>query len=809
MFRNYLKIALRQLLKQKMYSAIKIGGFALGIAACLLIALFIRNELSYDSSYPNADRIYRIVGEFNDNGVIDKGTSTPAPMAQVLKTDFPEIEKVGRLMPNSLFPGAGSNYLRAIDQQQNNYENGFTYADQAILDILNIPMVYGNREHALDEPNTIVISKKKADKYFPNQNPVGKSILLNDDKNRPYKISGVMHDFPPTSHLQYDFLLTLTGIEFWPGEQSTWRASNYDNYVLLRTGTDVSRFEKKITSAILKNYVIPSMQLQGNKDVEKVKKSASLHLQPVKNIHLKSFDIDDGLSHGDIRFIWLFGAIACFILIIACINFINLSTAKSANRAKEVGLRKVVGSHRTSLVQQFLTESLLFSFLSFIIGMLLARLLLPYFNLLAAKSLSIPWNEWWLIPIVITSSIIIGIVAGIYPSFYLSSFKPINVLKGQLSRGSKNSTLRNGLVVFQFTTSIILIISTFVIYNQMQFILNTKLGFNKDQVILIEGTNTLGNDVKNFKNELLKLPQVESVSISDFLPVAGTKRNGNTFWNEGKIKEESGTDSQFWIVDEDYVNTLGMKIIAGRNFSSKMPSDSQAVIINQTLANQLNLKDPIGKRITNGNAFQVVGVVEDFHFESMRDNIEGLCMSLGSSPSIVSVKINTANIRNLVPSVTSLWKKFAPGQPIRYNFLDESFANMYADVQRMARIFTSFAILAIIIACLGLFALSAFLAEQRSKEIGIRKVLGATISQLTSLLSKDFIKLVLIAVLVASPIAWWAMNKWLQDFVYRVNISAWVFIAAGIAALFIALITVSFQSIKAALDNPVKSLRSE
>ena len=810
MFKNYFTTALRQLRKQKMYSAIKIGGFALSIAACLLIALYIRDESNYDRSYPETGRIFRVVGKFNDKGTIEKWVDFPAPMAQVLRTDFPEVEKSGRLMSNSLFPGAGSNYLRRSDLQQNSYEDGFSYADEEILNILKIPMVYGDRAHALDEPNTMVISKRKADKYFPNQNPVGKIMFLNDNKTKPYKIGGVMQDFPTTSHLTYDFLLTLRGVEFWRGEQADWGANNYCDYLLLRTGTNSAQFEKKLTSALLKNYIIPDMVKGGNKDVEKVAKNASFLLQPVSDIHLKSYDIHDGLSHGDIRFIWLFGAIACFILLIACINFINLSTAKSANRAKEVGLRKVVGSHRSSLIEQFLTESLLFSFFSFGLGLLLAGTLLSLFNSLSAKSLTIPWKEWWLIPIMISMAFVIGILAGLYPSFYLSSFKPISVLKGQISRGSKNSILRNGLVVFQFTTSIVLIISTFVIYRQMQFILNQKLGFDKDQVLLIQGVNTLGSEVKNFKNDLIKLPQVKSASVSDYLPVAGTKRNGNTFYNEGKTKEESGVDTQFWLVDADYTKTMGMNIVAGRNFSPEMPSDSQGVVINQTLANKLNLKNPIGKRITNtAGVFNVLGVVQDFNFESMRDPIGGLCLFLGNSPSIISVKVNTADMKNLVTSVTSVWKEFAPAQPIRYTFLDESFANMYADVQRMGRIFTSFAMLAIIIACLGLFALSAFMAEQRNKEIGIRKVLGASVSSITTMLSKDFVKLVVIAIVIASPIAWWAMTKWLQDFAYRADISWWVFIVSGLMAVLVAIITISFQSVKAGLANPVKSLRSE
>ncbi|MBB6127944.1 ABC transporter permease [Mucilaginibacter lappiensis] len=811
MIKNYLKIAVRQLLKQKMYAAIKVGGFALSIAACLLIALYIREELSFDKSYPDADSIYRIVGIYNMDNIHEKGVDWPAVMGRTMKTDFPEVEKFGRLMPNSLFWGAGSNELKRSDAPENTHEEGFVYADQSLLDILKLPMIYGDRAHALAEPLTMVISKSKADKYFPGQNPVGKVMYLNNNKSKPYKIGAVMQDIPTTSHLhEYNFFLTLAGVEFWNGEQTTWQASNYRIYVALKPETNMAQFNKKVTDGIINNYYIPDMIKSGDKNASKIKNALTMRVQNVEDINLRSYDIHDGMSHGDIRFIWLFGAVAGFILLIACINFINLSTAKSANRAKEVGLRKVVGSQRSGLIQQFLTESLLYSFFSFALGLILAVILLPYFNMLASKSLTIPWQQWWLLPTVLVSAVIIGVVAGIYPAFYLSGFKPAEVLKGKLSSGSKSSGLRNGLVVFQFTTSIILIISTFIIYNQMQFILNKKVGFEKDQVVMIQGTNTLDNEVKNFKEELLKLPAVKSVSISDFLPVAGTKRNGNPFYNEGKVKTETSVGGQFWDIDADYIKTFGMKLVAGRNFNPAMKTDSQAVIINQTLAKRLNLKNPVGKRISNGgDPMLVIGVVQDFNFESLRDGIEPLVLHLSNSNSIVSVKVKTGDMKNTLAEITRTWKSFSPNQPIRYTFMDERFASMYADVQRMGRIFTSFAILAIIIACLGLFALAAYMAEQRSKEIGIRKVLGASIGNITTLLSLNFIKLVFIAIVIASPIAWWAMTKWLQDFTYRIPIGWEVFVFAGIVAISIALLTVSFQSIKAAIANPIKSLKSE
>jgi putative ABC transport system permease protein len=809
MFKNYLKIAVRQLLKQKMYSAIKIGGFALSIAACLLIALYIKDELSYDKNWTQADRIYRITGEYNVDGKTKTGTAWPAPMAKALKIDFPEVERSGRFMDAPLFYGAGSNQVRRADAEQNTFEKGFAYADQDMLDILQVPMVFGDRDHALTEPNTVVISKSKADKYFPNQNPVGKTIILNNKTEDPYKIGGVIQDFPATSHIHYDFLLTLTGHQLWNNEQTNWMASNYPTYVLLKPGTDVAKFQSKL-KLILTKYYIPAIQSTGNKKVKEIVSKARLLVQPVKEIHLYSADMDDGLEKGDIRFVWLFGAIAFFILVIACINFINLSTAKSANRAREVGLRKVVGSLRASLIKQFLAESILYSALSFVLAILIAILLLPYFNMLAAKQLTIPWTSWWLLPLIITAAVIIGVIAGIYPSFYLSSFKPISVLKGQVSRGSKNSFLRNGLVIFQFTTSIFLIVSTIVIYNQTQYFLNKKIGFEKDQVMLLQGTNTL-NEKEIFKNELLKSSQIKSVSITDYLPVANTTRNGNPFWKEGKTKEDASVGGQKWVVDYDYIKTMGMKIAEGRDFSKEMRGDTAAAVINQAMANKLGLKNPIGARITNSFAtFTVIGVLEDFNFESMKQSIIPVCLTLGKyNSSIIAIKMNAANVQDVTNYVSSVWKQFSPNQPVRYTWLDESFSNMYADVKRTGRIFTSFAVLAIIIACLGLFALSAFMAEQRNKEIGIRKVLGASTSGITAMLSKDFLKLVIIAILIGSPVAWWAMTKWLQDFAYHISINWWMVAIAGLLAIVIALITISFQSIKAALMNPVKALRSE
>jgi putative ABC transport system permease protein len=808
MLRNYLTIGWRNLLKQKMYSAIKIGGFALGISACLLIALFIRDELSFDKHYTNTDRIFRLIrsGEFSEG--FERSVWFEAPFARKLKEEFPDVEEAGRINASELF-GAGSNEIRRADQVENYYEEGFAYADQELLDILEIPMVYGTREHALAEPGSVVISKSKADKFFPNEDPVGKLLVTNNNTANPLKVGGVMQDFPSNSHMQYHFLISLTNREFWKGEQDLFWATNYPTYVRLREGADPKVLERKMLSMVEK-YLLPHWTQRRAVDAKKVLATFRYELQPVSDIHLKSTGIYDTAPRSDIRYIWLFGGIACFVLVIAAINFINLSTARSANRAKEVGLRKVVGSLRVHLIRQFLTESLLFCVCSFVIGLALAILLVPYFNELSGKSLTFPWSEWRLLPLILAALVMVGLIAGLYPSFYLSSFQPVHVLKGSVTKGSQGSFLRSLLVVFQFTTSIILVVGTIVIYRQMNFILNTKVGFDKDQVLLIQGTNSIGNRAKTFKDEILQLSDVKSVSFADYLPIKGTKRNGNGFWREGEVETSPAVYGQRWVVDNDYIKTMGMRIMSGRDFDINVASDAQSVIINQKLANDLFQGDALGKQLTTGDVPKtVIGIVENFHFETMKEEIGPLCMLMGFNSNITSVKVKTADMAGFLNSIESIWKKFAPHQPLRYTFLDDSFEAMYADVKRTGHIFNSFAILAIVVACLGLFALSAFMVERRGKEISIRLVLGASVKSIFRLLTQDFVKLVVISFLIAAPLGWYLMNDWLQEYKYKTDITWEVFLIAGGLALAIAIITISFQAIKAAVVNPAQSLRSE
>tara|TARA_R110000868_G_scaffold262027_2_gene520417 strand:+ start:28702 stop:31119 length:2418 start_codon:yes stop_codon:yes gene_type:complete len=805
MYKNYLKIAWRSIKGEKLFTFIKVGGFAMGIAACLLIALFINDELSYDQQYKNKDRIYRVVLQGVMDGELRKSVHFQLPFADALQSDFPEIQKAGKINMSELF-GAGKRGLRLAGESQNNFEDGFVFANQNILEILEISLEQGNTKEALLQPGNIVMSKSKADKYFPHGDALGKTIVLDDNSSRPYTITGVMPDFPKNSHLQFNFLLPIEDTNM------SWTNQNYFTYVLVDENASIPTLEKKMFS-IMENYVIPAQLARGRApDFIEILKTIEYKLQPIGDIHLRSdLAMGDGLKHGDIRFVWLFGAIAGFILLLACINFINLSTAKSANRAKEVGLRKTVGAFKSNLVEQFLTESVLFSIISFILGLLLAWALLPTFNVIAAKSILFPWEVWWFVPLMVGSALFIGILAGMYPAFYLSSFRPVNVLKGSISVGSKSGKLRSGLVVFQFATSVILIIGTLIIYKQMDYIQHKELGYDKEQVVVLEGANILGNKSESFKEQLLQLPEVQTVTKSDFLPIDGAKRNGNTFKKTGEGIEDRGVPAQIWRVDYDYIKTLGIQVKEGRDFSREFASDSvNSMIINDQMAHELGYDNPIGKQINNGMDWTIVGVVQDFHFKSLKEDIAPLSLIIANNDSgAISVKIKPDNIGESLASIEAIWNKNVPNQAFAYSFLDQKFNQMHEDVERMGKIFNSFALFAILVACLGLFALSAFMVEQRKKEISIRLVLGAPFESIYKLLTLDFLKLIFLAILIAIPIGWYMMNRWLEDFAYKIDIGWEIFLSAGGIALVIAVATISYQSIGAALIKPLKSLRTE
>ncbi|MEM7110152.1 MAG: ABC transporter permease [Bacteroidota bacterium] len=804
MFNNNLKIAWRHLVKQKMYSVIKIGGFALGIATCLMITLFVKDELRYDQHYKDKDQIFRLVFEFEGEGA---WVWFPAPTAEVLVSDFPEIEKSGRLLNAESF-GAGTSEIQINDNSQIYHESGFTYVDHDLLEILEIDFVQGDSRSALKQPHSMVISERKAKKFFPNSDPIGQTIVMkNNARGGPFTITGVVQ-LEEASHFQYDFFMTLAGVELWPGEQDFWNATNYHTYFKVNSNTNHQQLEEKL-DLITTKYFAPTWVAAGDQGVEEASKKVSYVMQPIPAIHLYNGDIADNLNHGDIRFVWIFSAVALFILLIAAINFVNLSTAKSANRALEVGLRKIVGSSRSTLINQFLTESIVFSFIAFAVALCLVGILLPYFNALAGKDLILPFAAWWFLPTLFGISLLLGVLAGFYPAIYLSSFKPIHTLKGNLSKGSKSSGLRSMLVVFQFATSIILIIATFIIQRQMDFILNKDLGFDKNQVLIIQGTNTLGGQSISFKNELLNLTGVENVSMSDYLPVAGTMRDNNAFYKEGMRGKENPILGQIWRVDADYIHTMGMNLIDGRNFNNDMISDSLSLIINKKMAEAMGFENPVGQRIQHFNKLKpVIGVIDNFHFESMKDEIRPLCLAIGSNSATTSVKMKTEDISGTITSIESIWHRFAPHQEIRYSFLDDRFALMYQDVQRMGTILTACSVLAIVVACLGLFALSAFMVEQRTKEISIRLVLGASLNNIFRLLTANFLKLITLSILIAAPMAYYVMDRWLADYIYQTKLGWDVFVISSGLVILVAISTISYQSLKAGLMRPAENLRS-
>ena len=600
----------------------------------------------------------------------------------------------------------------------------------------------------------------------------------------------------------------------------TYLSHNFQTYILLREGTDYKAFEKNFDQVIEK-YVLPQakqfMQINSMDDFKKAGNNLQYYLMPLTKIHLYSDRFPELGINGSIQYVYIFGAVAIFILLIACINFMNLSTARSANRAKEVGIRKVLGTEKQSLIRQFLTESTMMALISLVIAIVIAWTVLPFFNNISNKSLTIQsLLSGRVLPMLILLPLIVGLLAGSYPAFFLSSFQPIQVLKGRINAGFRKSNLRSSLVVVQFFVSIFLIIGTIIVYRQLDYIQTKKLGFNKDQVLIINGTGALTNNAEAFRNEVLNMKGVVSGTLSGFLPVSSSSRNDNTFSTEAVMDSKNGFTMQNWSVDHNYIPTLGMEIIRGRNFSPSFGTDSSAAIVNESAAQVMGHADPIGKKIYEATGpgqpptvYTVIGIVKNFHFESLRQNISPLSLRLRRNPFAASFKVNTQDIKDLVNQVESKWKSMAPGMPFSYRFLDEAFDNMYRTEQRVGRVALAFSILTILIASLGLFGLGTYMAEERTKEIGVRKVLGASVSNIVQMLSVDFLKLVLISALFAIPIGWWVMNTWLQDFAYRINVGWWVFIVAIAVAAIIALATVSYQAIKAAVSNPVKSLRTE
>jgi len=808
MIRNYLKTAYRSLLKNKGFTAINVLGLALGLATCLLIVFYVFDELSYDHYNAKIDRIYRVNSDIKFGGNENSYAVSPAPLAAAIKASFPEIEQVVR------FRNRGGYQVKKGNQDIE--EDNMIYTDPSIFNVFTIQMIDGDPATALKEPHSVVITDEMARKYFNRTtNVAGQTLTFGDTAF--YKVTGVIKKLPKQSHFNFDFFLSSSTLH--SDEDLAWFSNNFNTYLLLRPGTDYKKLQAKLPS-FLRAQAGAQLQSILHINFDQLEKGGSyfrFSLTPLKDIHLHSDRVGEIGMNGNISSVYIFSSIGLFILLIACINFMNLSTARSANRAREVGVRKVLGSARGQLIAQFLTESVIVTLVAAVIAVFAAWALLPLFNNLAGKELVVtPQVFEWSLPVLFGIVVIIGFIAGAYPAFFLSAFQPIQVLKGKLAGGFKGGFLRGSLVVFQFFISIVLIIGTLVVYKQLKYIQDKDLGFNRDHVLIIQRIWQLGDKDKAFRSEISQLAGVKSASLSGFLPTSDAG-NSTSFFKNPTLDQKNALLTQEWFVDENYIPTLDIKMAAGRNFSAQMATDSTAVVINEAAAMQLGYENPINQELYTPNdpmgktmkTYHIIGVMKNFNYRSLKEDIKPLLLVYQEDRGAMTVRIKTSNIPALLDQVKAKWTSFVPSKEFNYTFMDDAFNQQYNTEQRTGTIAITLTSLAIIIACLGLFGLAAYAAEQRTKEIGIRKVLGANISTIVGMLSKDFIKLVLIAIVLAVPIGWYFMDKWLQGFAYRINIQWWIFAAAGLAAIIIAFVTISFQSIKAALINPVKSLRSE
>jgi putative ABC transport system permease protein len=807
MFRNYFKVALRNLWKSKGFTAINIIGLAIGLSTCLLILIYVMDESGYDRYNTKADRIYRLDCDIKFGGNAVDLAVAPPPAGPVVLKDYPEVEKEVRLR------AAGARLVKKGNQ--NIQEFAVAYADSTLFDVFTLPMIAGDPHTALREARSVVITERIAKKYFDAVNVVGRTLVMND--SLPYAIKGVIRDIPAQSHFHYDFFLSMTELQAEMNSYDAWAQTEYNTYILLRKGTDPRRFEAKLGQIVTK-YMAPFLLQAVNLSMEDFYKAGDrirYYLTPLTTIHLHSNKVGEFEGNGNIQYVYIFTAVAIFILLIACVNFMNLSTARSSARAREVGIRKVLGSLRRHLVSQFMMESVMLSFIAMLLALGLAWLFLPVFNELSGKQMVIGlFSRAWLAPAILVLMLIVGILAGSYPALFLSAFRPIIVLKGNLATGFKTGWLRNTLVVFQFGTSIFLLVGTAVIYRQLNYIHHRELGFDRQQVLIVHDTWTLGNGVRPFKARLLQLPGVEGATMTGFLPTS-TYRSNDAIFTSPDLDARKVISMQNWYVDEHYIPVLGMKLAAGRNFSKDLATDSTAVILNEAAARLMPWHDPLGQNlyeredVKKVNTYHVIGVVRDFNFNSLREVVTPMILMLRENRGSIALRVKTADMQRLIGQIGTIWRQMTPSRPFSYGFMDDEFNNLYRSEQRTGGIALSFSVLAIFVACLGLFGLAAYAAEQRTKEIGIRKVLGANVGGIVALLSRDFLRLVMIASLIAFPAAWWAMNQWLQSFAYRIGISWWIFVVAGAAAFLIALATVSFQTVRAAIANPIESLRRE
>lgn len=806
---NYVKIAIRNLLKYRFVSFINLFGLTVGLTCWLLIATYVLHETSYDRYNDHADRIYRVTRSFNDpeTGVqsLHLGTVAP-PFAPLLQHDFAEIEKYTRLLP------VGNIAVRYNDKMF--YESNTYFADEYLFDFFKVQVVRGDPTTALREPNTIMLTEEVAKKYFGQEDPLDK--IIRADNRLSLKVTGVYKPFPANAHLHPSLMIsfnTLRDSAIYGEEnlRTNWGNNAFLTYLMLPAQYDVQKLKAGFPDFLDKHM--------GNAGMESYKLSqwTQLHLQRLTDIHLHSHLDSEAEENGDIRRVYIFSAIALFILLIACINYMNLSTARSALRAKEIGIRKVVGARRKEIIVQFLCESVLLCWLATLLAFVLTWQLLPSLNKLSGQQLHIPilLQSKVLIPLLIVP-FVVGLLSGLYPALFMSSFKPAKVLKGLFKAGGINLSFRKVLVTAQFAISIILIVCTAIVFRQMKYMQEKSLGFDRDHIVTLPYFTALDNQFEAFRSHLLSGALVKNATRSSRIPTGRLLDAMESSMANGDTMMPITATIKFLSADYEFINTYGVKMVAGRNFSKEFGTDSASYIINEAAVSLLGFKSPqeaVGKSFSyGGKDGRLIGVFNDFHFESMHQRIVPLLIRIppaGTAYNNISVKISGQNIQAALAHLEKTWKQFLPEVPCQYTFLDENFNRLYQSEQRQGALFTVFAGIAIFIACLGLFGLSAFTISQRVKEIGIRKVLGASVNNIVVLLSSDFLKLVAIAALIAFPVAWYAMINWLQDFAYRTNIAWWIFPLAGIIAAIVALVTICFQAIKAAVANPVKSLRNE
>ena len=817
MIKNYLKVAWRNLVKNKVFSFINIFGLSVGLTCCMLITVYIYNELSYDKYHKNINGLYQLATTFVKDGKEDKTPNTPAPMAAAMKQEFPEISETARIMALFAEDKTLLQYKDG-DEQKSFYETKSFMADPSFFKLFTYHFVEGDPASALNNPNSIVLNEEIARKFFGHQPALNKVIHVNSNTNGEYdfKVTGVYRPMNKPSQIEARFFISIGGgnMEQFIKQQTDLVSNNmFNTFFLLKPGSDAKKLEAKFPSFIDK-YMRAGLKAAGFDKKQ--------FLIPMKQRHLYPGMSNDIVASGTVRvaYLYILGSIALFTLLIACINFMNLSTARSSKRSAEVGVRKVLGAEKRSLIRQFLGESLLMSMIAFVIALAITRLLLPVFAHVSGKNLAMDLSQQGLILAgFFVLAMLTGLLAGSYPAFYLSSFKPVRVLKGRFTNSLSAIALRKGLVVFQFMISVVLIIASVVILNQMHFLRSTDLGFAKDQQVVIPLRSTVAKNIyTSLKNEIKSNQQVENVGATLYYPgIVNPSDMG--MYKDGKTQNDGKDVHTNW-VDESLLQTLGIKPVAGRLFSKDFPSDtSSRIILNEEAVKQIGFRSPqeaVGGKVKfdwRGETYSwtIVGVVKDFHFQDLHVPIAPYAFQLNNRPfyNYLIVHAKTADISSLLKSISASWHKLNPNEPFEYSFIDEDFQKNYEAETRLTAIVGYFTVIAILISCLGLFGLATFSAEQRTKEIGVRKVLGASVTGIVALLSKDFLKLIAISILIASPVAWWIMNKWLRDFAYRTNISWTVFVITTVVALLIALITISFQAIRAAIVNPVKSLRTE